>query len=99
MATSPQFKHPLGLDYERMVYKRYNSECKITNTYSHIWKDIHHDIQTLKLGLAIRIGNGQRTSLWNDPWVKGVPLNQSLHHAIHEEDKLKVTNVTRDNGL
>ena len=44
-------------------------QCTAREGISYSWRSILHGLQLLKQGLIWRIGNGNNTNIWADPWI------------------------------
>ena len=67
-------------------------EATLGNHPSQIWRAIIEGRDTLKQGIICRIGNGQSTRIWEDPWL---PRDEMLrpYGSIHPNPPIMVAEL------
>ena len=65
---------------------------------SFIWKSIWSAKEVVKLGYRMRIGSGEITSVWNDPWVRQLPNFRVQSMIMQGLEDLKVFDLLLEPG-
>nr|XP_011462054.1 PREDICTED: uncharacterized protein LOC105350808 [Fragaria vesca subsp. vesca] len=62
----------------KAIYFSHNNfwEAELGNAQSYAWQSIIDGRDVLRQGVSRQIGDGQRTNIWYDPWLKGEELLQ-----------------------
>ena len=65
---------------------------------SFVWKSIWSVKEVVKLGYRMRIGSGEITSVWNDPWVRHLPNFWVQSMIMQGLEDLKVSDLLLELG-
>ncbi|XP_074354593.1 uncharacterized protein LOC141693395 [Apium graveolens] len=47
-------------------------DAELGNNPSYVWREIFASLEILKIGVRRRIGNGESTLVWRDPWLPDI---------------------------
>lgn len=66
---------------------------------SYAWRSLHDATKLIRLGARAVIGNGENTSLWEDPWIEEKPakslVSSRLVHS-HQQNTLSGCSRVKD---
>ena len=65
---------------------------------SFVWKSIWSAKEVVKLGYRMRIGSGEITSVWNDPWVRHLPNFRVQSIIMQGLEDMKVSDLLLEPG-
>jgi len=74
-------------------------ECKLPSQPSHGWRSIIAGREILKEGLGWLITNGEKVSIWNDPWLSISKPLVPIGPALREHQDLRVSALINQNTL
>ncbi|KAL9279362.1 putative RNA-directed DNA polymerase [Arabidopsis thaliana] len=69
--------------YKGMYHPQTSYLETVTGTYTSFgWRSIQHGKELLCQGLRVRLGNGQDTRVWEDPWLPTIPPRPAYGLAV-----------------
>ncbi|KAL8115005.1 hypothetical protein AgCh_021723 [Apium graveolens] len=73
-------------------------DAELGNNPSYVWRGIFASLKLVKTGARRRVGNGENTLVWHDPWLPDV-VNGYVRTTMYDQlSNAKVSNLMTDDG-
>ncbi|PNX94584.1 ribonuclease H, partial [Trifolium pratense] len=87
------FRHFYGFNLAMLGKQEGFLEAKLGHNPSYVWRSIHTSRVVVRRGLRWRLGNGEKVSVWNYPWLRNEHQAYITTPVVEGRENIKVNEL------